>query len=204
MYCPHCRKQNPGADTDQCCIFCGKPLSRVEEPPLVGAAPTPATALRRCRLPLLLPGFLWVVLCCLMAGVYALPFCDTEEVVLNGYELLRRIRIGLPESSLAQKTFFVYPVLALVGLVTGCLLGCRPERLGFRYAIAGVQVADGILLFICAIFSTDAAVKRLTPMDALGTGVTIFRLLAFGMLVAAVISTVWCVKCSCRRAAETE
>lgn len=202
MYCPHCRKQNPGAGTDQCCIFCGRPLSRVEVSPLLGAAPTPTEALHRCRLPLLLPGFLWVVLCCLMAGVYALPFCDTGEVVLNGYELLHRIRIGLPESTLVQKAFFVYPFLALVGLVTGCLFGCLPDRPGFRYAMAGAQVADGILLFICAIFSTDAAVKRLTPMDALGTGVTIFRLLAFGMLVVAVVSAVWCIKCSCRRDTE--
>lgn len=204
MYCPHCRKQNPGVGSDQCCIFCGRPLSRAEEPPLIGVAPTPTAALRRCRLPYLLPGLLWVVLCGLMAGVYALPFCDTEEVTLSGYDLLRYVRISPAKSSLAQKAFFVYPFLASVGLVTGCLCACLPERPALRYAIAGVQVADGVLLFVCAIFSTDAAVKRLAPMDALGVGVTIFRLLAFNMLVVAVISAAWCIKCSRRRAAETE
>lgn len=204
MNCPHCRKRNSGVGSDQCCIFCGRPLTLAEQPPHMGTAPTPVVALRRCRLSRLLPGLLWVVLCCLMAGVYALPFCDAEDVVLNGYDLLGHVHIGSAKSSLAQKAFFVYPFLALLGLVTGCLFACLPNRPGFRYAIAGVQVADGLLLFICAIFSTDAAVKRLTPMDALGAGVTIFRLLAFGMLVAAVISAVWCIKCSCRRAIETK
>lgn len=204
MYCPHCRKQNPGAGSDQCCIFCGRPLSRAEEPPLIGVAPTTTAALRRRRLPYLLPGLLWVVLCGLMMGVYALPFCDAEEAVLSGYDLLRHVRVCPVKSSLAQKAFFVYPFLALVGLVTGCLFVCLPERPGLRYAIAGVQVADGVLLFICAIFSTDAAVKRLEPMDALGVGVTIFRLLAFNMLVVAVISAIWCIGHSRRKAAETE
>ncbi len=204
MYCPHCRKQNPGVGADRSCIFCGRPLSRAEEPPLIGAAPTPTVTLRRCRLLYLLPGLLWLVLCALMMGVYALPFCDAEEVILNGYDLLRHVRVSPAKSSLAQKAFFVYPFLALVGLVTGCLFACLPERPGFRYAIAGVQVADGVLLFICAIFSTDAAVKRLEPMDALGVGVTIFRLLAFNMLVVAVISAIWCIGHSRRMAAETE
>lgn len=204
MYCPHCRKQNPGVGADRCCIFCGRPLSRAEELPLIGAAPTPTAALRRCRLPSFLPGLLWVALCGLMAGVYALPFCDAKETVLSGYDLLHYVCVSSAKSSLAQKAFFVYPFLSLVGLVTGCLFACLPERPAFRYAIAGVQVADGVLLFICAIFSTDAAVKWLDPIDALGVGVTIFRLLAFSMLVVAVISAAWCIKCSYRRPAETE